>query len=101
MAMTAHPKIPAIPNNLMKKVREEHQNESFKGKSQSITFLEPKAMKNQKCNKINAGKGKDIFIRWNDDTLEVIGFSEQHGNGGNKTYKGYLCNNSQQDIVIK
>ena len=98
MAIKVHSSLPSLPSRYEKKAKEEETDMSFKGKSLGVT-VKYAGKKTEKCNKINMGKGLDIFIVWDKDDLLIYGWSESHGKT-NKDYKGYFLSKKEGDFSI-
>jgi hypothetical protein len=100
MAILGHPSLPAMPSDYKAKVEDEGRTKSFKGKGLSVTVTyESSGTKKEKCNKINLGKGKDIFIVWKGEDLHVYGWSTAHG-PTNKDYVGYFLSKNSKSFKI-
>ena len=99
MAIKVHASLPSIPAAYEKKAKEEETDMRFKGKSLGVTVKYGGGKKSEKCNKINMGKGKDIFIVWEGEDLLIYGWSTDHGKT-NKDYKGYFLGKNDSDFSI-
>jgi hypothetical protein len=98
MVIKVHSSLPAMPTAYEKKAKEEETDMRFKGKSLGVTVTYG-GKKTAKCNKINMGKGKDIFIVWEGDDLLIYGWSIEHGKT-NKDYKGLFLSKKDGDFSI-
>jgi hypothetical protein len=99
MAIKVQDTLPSIPPAHLKKVKEEETDMRFKGKSLSLNVKYADGKKTAKCNKINMGQGKDIFIVWEGDDLLVYGWSTDHGKT-NKDYKGFFLSKKENGFSI-
>lgn len=99
MAIKVQNSLPSIPSAYEKKAKEEAEDMRFKGKSLGVTVKYAGGKKTEKCNKINMGNGKDIFVVWEGDDLLIYGWSIEHGKT-NKDYKGYFLSKSESDFSI-
>jgi hypothetical protein len=99
MAIKVQSSLPSFPAAYQKKAEEEETDMRFKGKSPGTTVKYSGGKKTEKCNKINMGKGKDIFIVWDGDDLLIYGWSTAHGST-NKDYKGYFLSKNESDFSI-
>lgn len=100
MAIKVQTSLPTIPSDYKSKVEDEGRDQYFKGKGLSVTVTyESSGTKTEKCNKINLGKGKDIFIVWKGDDLLVYGWSTAHGKT-NKDYVGFFLSKNSKSFKI-
>jgi len=100
MAIKVHSDLPSIPDSYKTKVQDEETNMSFKKKSPGTTVTyESSGKKTVKCNKLNLGGGKDVFLVWAGEDVMVYGWSLKHGKT-NKDYVGYFLGKKERDFSI-